>query len=688
MAADYTTPVAALNALIDLHTKAAKKTEQHRIEQEKAELGLVAYKDSMRGLSAEIQNVNNFSKEMGRTMAQAAQESKVWTAASRLLSGTGLWSIQNGIRGIIDVFAIYDTSQQKALNRQNQAAKVMENYSDVLEKYKEEQTRLNAAIEEGADATYWETNAAYQLMRQKKISHDVSVKLLKEEMVVMDDMIKQQKRLIEGSWFSKATSDLRARIGLKFRERLKKDFRNREEYVNKVNKGRIQVDTGSINTGEKMTAYHGQDAKAIHHFREMVKPFGIGLSAIGKTTEMLGKGTITGTKQLLSSGAKLRDRLMPPEIFGSSEQKRQLRREKAERKKWKGQVGEFKEEHGIGFSGEQFAAALEGKLNLREKKTLRQRIAYNWGQFNKSKFGKKMLEFQEIIKKKVIPNIMFVFSKLKMAMFYFIAALLVIMALMPLIKSLWEGVKETAGLLSAIGIGVWDQVKSIWGDAVKLLEVTWGMIYSAFTGDAEALIDYSLEFLWVGAKLLFKLAALTFTVAIGAAVALGLGIWNYIVTNGPGKLLKLLLYAGLILIVYHIAAQAIALVTSIIAGIIGAIPVGIALLVIALGVILVKFGQWVKNNIFGFSEGGVVNHTGMSLVGEKGPEFVNLPRGSRVFSNKDSKKMVGGNVTNNISVNVQGRVGASDSEIRDIARKVGVQINREINRTTSSATRS
>ena len=50
--------------------------------------------------------------------------------------------------------------------------------------------------------------------------------------------------------------------------------------------------------------------------------------------------------------------------------------------------------------------------------------------------------------------------------------------------------------------------------------------------------------------------------------------------------------------------------------------------------------------------------------------------------------MIGGSTTNNISVNVQGRVGASDSEIRDIARKVGVQINREINRTTSSATRS
>jgi hypothetical protein len=682
MAAEYQQMIEALNTLIDLNKKAAKKTEQHRIEQEKAELGLVAYKDSMRGLSAEIQNVNNFSKEMGRTMAQAAQESKVWTAASRLLSGTGLWSIQNGIRGIIDVFAIYDTSQQKALNRQNQAAKVMENYSDVLEKYKEEQTRLNTAIEEGADATYWETNAAYQLMRQKKISHDVSVKLLKEEMEVMDDMIKQQKRLIEGSWFSKKTADLRARIGLKFRKRLKKDFRNREEYVNKVNKGRIKVDMGSVNTGENIKQFTGLDAKAIHHFTEMVKPLEMGVSAIGKTAEMLGKGATKGISQAFGVGKAIWD--MGPD---SSKQRREKRK-----------MSKFKEEQGIGFSGQQFDAVLEGGLNLKERKkkpggwdswaNFKKRVAFERGQFNRSKFGKKMLQFQDFLTKKVIPNVMFVFSKLKMAMFYFIAALLVIMALMPLIKSLWEGIKEASGILSEIGIGLWDQVKGIWKDAVKLLEITWGMVYAAFTGDAEALIDYSLEFLWVGAKLLFKLAALTFTVAIGAAVALGLGIWNYIVTNGPGKLLKLLLYAGLILIVYHIAAQAIALVTSIIAGIIGAIPVGIALLAIAIGVVLHQFGRWVGENLFGFSEGGVVNHTGMSLVGEKGPELVNLPRGSRVFSNKDSRQMIGGSTTNNISVNVQGRVGASDSEIRDIARKVGVQINREINRTTSSATRS
>jgi len=83
--------------------------------------------------------------------------------------------------------------------------------------------------------------------------------------------------------------------------------------------------------------------------------------------------------------------------------------------------------------------------------------------------------------------------------------------------------------------------------------------------------------------------------------------------------------------------------------------------------------------------GGTIGKGGLAVVGEKGPELVNLPGGATVHSNKDSQKMNRGNT--NITVNVQGRIGASDRELRDIAKKVGSLINTEINRTTSSSTR-
>ena len=80
---------------------------------------------------------------------------------------------------------------------------------------------------------------------------------------------------------------------------------------------------------------------------------------------------------------------------------------------------------------------------------------------------------------------------------------------------------------------------------------------------------------------------------------------------------------------------------------------------------------------------GGVSSGGMTLVGENGPELVTLPSGARVHSNQASRGM-GGNV---INVHVNGRVGASDSEIKDIANKVAREINLRMNRTGASAGR-
>lgn len=87
-------------------------------------------------------------------------------------------------------------------------------------------------------------------------------------------------------------------------------------------------------------------------------------------------------------------------------------------------------------------------------------------------------------------------------------------------------------------------------------------------------------------------------------------------------------------------------------------------------------------DVLGFHAGGVVN-SDMQLVGERGAELVSLPRGSRVHSNADSKRMVASSGGNTINVHVNGRVGASDAEIRDIANKVAREINLRMSRTGS-----
>ena len=83
----------------------------------------------------------------------------------------------------------------------------------------------------------------------------------------------------------------------------------------------------------------------------------------------------------------------------------------------------------------------------------------------------------------------------------------------------------------------------------------------------------------------------------------------------------------------------------------------------------------IKKFIPGYSKGGVTQG-GLNIVGERGPELVKLPAGSRVMSNANSRGMGG----NTINVHVNGRVGASDAEIRDIANKVAREINIRMNR--------
>jgi hypothetical protein len=112
----------------------------------------------------------------------------------------------------------------------------------------------------------------------------------------------------------------------------------------------------------------------------------------------------------------------------------------------------------------------------------------------------------------------------------------------------------------------------------------------------------------------------------------------------------------------------------------------VAGLAIAISYILYKI---VTMLIPSFAKGGVASG-GLSLVGEKGPELVNLPKGSRVHTHAQTRTMLGQRTSsggNTINVHVNGRVGANDSEIRDIAKKVARHINIEINRTANNTTR-
>ena len=99
-----------------------------------------------------------------------------------------------------------------------------------------------------------------------------------------------------------------------------------------------------------------------------------------------------------------------------------------------------------------------------------------------------------------------------------------------------------------------------------------------------------------------------------------------------------------------------------------------------------KLVKWAVNKLNpaswfdGMATGGI-SRGGLTVVGERGPELVNLPRGSRVHSNAESRRMGGNNI--NITINAH---SLQDNELRRVAQKVGDMINRQVNRSTSSST--
>lgn len=237
-------------------------------------------------------------------------------------------------------------------------------------------------------------------------------------------------------------------------------------------------------------------------------------------------------------------------------------------------------------------------------------------------------------------------------------------------KTLIEAVKE---VMPAIQVMI--------GFVVTSLGMVWdgiSSIFNAFFGDGNLgdVIDGVIE-IAKGLLLLALSVAGTLLVALGGVVVkfIGLAVSKTIAfltdtfTSWDGFFKALPVILGV--------------VAGIIAFIYGA-PIWLAGLAF---VVLYKIGKWLVGKIkdaFSFNAtGGLVNND-MTIVGERGPELVSLPRGSRVHSNSNSKRMAGGSgVVNNFNITINAK-DTSKAEMRRIADEIGRMVSSKINRRTSN----
>ena len=248
----------------------------------------------------------------------------------------------------------------------------------------------------------------------------------------------------------------------------------------------------------------------------------------------------------------------------------------------------------------------------------------------------------------------------------------------PAIKSAFDTFKENLGLVLAGFGNIFEGVKTVFT----------GLINGDLMMMIEGILDIALGVLQVVIGVVYAgvLALFDFAIQVVMNFIVGIGEFFYKVFTDFDFFKK------------NIGKIALGVVAAI------AFFVGLPAALTALGIIVIFTGlKWIWGKLkevlpsgkkvkkffggvkdkLGFASGGLITG-GMQLVGEKGPELVSLPAGSRVHSNSNSRGMAGGTVNNfNITINAK---DTSKAEMRRMADEIGRMINSKINRSTSSST--
>ena len=630
-------------------------------------------------LQADILDTHKALSDLNESMAIALQDSSKWTIASRFLSGTGLWAVQNKIRGIVSVVAEYQKGTTQLMEKQKKNAELMDKLADRTEHLTNARNALSDATNDALD------------IQQQFIDNQNALTLAEEAL---------DRARRDGN----ATADLRAQVNLQ-----RELVQEHEEHYRLATKASEEID--------RMREYYA--GIEIPDFD--IDDIRMGGSAV--STNIMTSDEAIGDEKIaefldyrMRVMQKIADDQEEALTGGDFGKQMQARMEQLE-------MIEFNLSEELGEVSSIFGGigAVQGEgleQDYRDVTTLGERMAnsiivglgggtdFLFGgdaaeDVYTAKYQKRILAFEKLkltiqmkmqtywlkMKKigKFVKDGAAIFGK---ALLYLPIFVLGIFVIVQALKELWPGIQkgfETFMAVAEIGFGIvkdgfmniWSGIQTIWEGIMD------GNIFAVLFG----LLEIGFGILQVS----FGLAM----VVIGGLVSFIVGFAWGIVTGWftksgsiAGAILRAIITIGtLFYTVQFLLALNTALTNP---GMWG--PVLIATGMVA----LFALAKWFLSRFDFFYQGGV-STGGLAIVGEQGPEMVKLPAGARVKNNKDTMTTLratnntnqskSASVTNNINVHVNGRVGASDSEIRDIARKVGAQINREINRKTSSGTR-
>ena len=689
---------------------------------------LAKMKDSLKGVTheyfslAEAQQVatdttNSFRRQFAEAAQGTGKASKAWTMFSRVLSGSPLWKLQNYVRSAGQAMDFFYSSTENAVKAANDQAESMGKLTVQLKGVEEQLVLLKTA---GSHAELFETNLEYanaysailaatkkdeiataaEMASAKEKAHARTLsmyektkeKLLKNQKDAGESLIKAMTKEEKARKRSETIKFLR---NTKLDKRALTNFRKQQglrlqlqgDYNKKLKKlKKLQGPEGAKKRGalqkqikklEKSPV--GQDVKALTEARKE-------LAILEKTKKEMktAKKLMTAKKAEVSGLGKSKDFDQLGKILEDQQKKRKEFWDKnleGAKKIWK--VTEKFMTFGLGFK--KIGKAL---LDFRKDPTTGKRFQGLRDQFAKAKTaiaanGGVMKTLWKGIKKPM-GMVWKVMKGAMMGMLYFMLFLVGAFLVFQIVKDIFKKAEVMETIMNVLS-GVFDGVKIILSGVFDIFsaffgEGTFGEKLSLLIGGIGKIFGGIGTILW---SVLKGVGAIAWKVVV-SYVTFVINIWKKIIKTVVKSVANLFTGVWDWLVDTWVALKT-WFMDTIWAPIDTHVISPITQFFTDMGELIDTALDWLGGGGLGFHTGGTTQG-GLAMVGERGPELINMPKGTSVHSNDTTKGMMGKSTTNNVSVNVSGRVGASDSELRDIAKKIGRMVSEEINRTTSSST--
>ena len=96
-------------------------------------------------LNRDIVDTHKSLADLNETMAMTLQDSKKWNIVSRLLSGTGLWAVQNRLRALISIVGEYNRATIQQLEDAQKSAELLDKLGSRTENLAKATENFNTA---------------------------------------------------------------------------------------------------------------------------------------------------------------------------------------------------------------------------------------------------------------------------------------------------------------------------------------------------------------------------------------------------------------------------------------------------------------------------------------------------------------------------------------------------------------